>query len=178
MAHIPYADPTRPDAAALATRIVAERGSVLHLYAMLLHSVPVAEGWLGFLTAIRQRCTLPGAIRELVIMQVAHLNGAHYEAEQHGPIALREGLSPDQVGALPAWHGSALFDAREQAALAYCDAMTRQIHVPADVFGAVRRHFDERGIVELTATIGAYNMVSRFLEALGIASTDSMEQAG
>ena len=31
---------------------------------------------------------------------------------------------------------------------------------------------DERLIVELTATIGAYNMVSRFLEALQIHSHD------
>ncbi len=93
MARIPYADTTRPETAPLADRIVAERGEILHLYAMLLHSPPVAEGWLAFLTAIRQRCELPGDIRELVIVQVAHLNGARYEAEQHVPIALREGVT-------------------------------------------------------------------------------------
>jgi alkylhydroperoxidase family enzyme len=36
------------------------------------------------------------------------------------------------------------------------------------VFAAVRRSFDDREIVELTATVGAYNLVSRFLEALKI----------
>ncbi|MGQ7329840.1 carboxymuconolactone decarboxylase family protein, partial [Streptococcus suis] len=90
---LPYADPDRPDTAALVARIRAERGGVLHLYAMLLHSPPVADGWLHFLSAIRQRCALPGALRELVILQVAHRNGAAYEAEQHTPIALREGVS-------------------------------------------------------------------------------------
>ena len=49
--------------ATLAARIVEERGSLLHLYAMLLHSPSVAEGWLGFLTAIRQKSMLPGSIR-------------------------------------------------------------------------------------------------------------------
>jgi AhpD family alkylhydroperoxidase len=175
LAYIPYADPTRPEASALAARIVQERGSLLHLYAMLLHSVPVAEGWLGFLTAIRQRCALPGAIRELVIMQVAHLNGARYEAEQHASIALREGLTAEQIRVLPNWQGKHLFDPPQRAALAYCDAMTREVHVSLSVFEAVRQHFDERLLVELTATIGAYNMVSRFLEAIGIASTDSIE---
>ena len=177
MAQIPYADTTRPEAGPLAARIVQERGSMLHLYAMLLHSLPVAEGWLGYFTAIRHRCQLPGALRELVIMQVAHLNGAPYEAEQHRPIALREGLTEDQVGALPDWQGSPLFDAAQQAALAYCDAMTRHVHVPADVFALVRAQFGNRDIVELTATIGGYNMVSRFLEALGINSADSMDPA-
>jgi AhpD family alkylhydroperoxidase len=176
MAHIPYSDPTRPEASALTARIIEERGSLLHLYAMLLHSVPVADGWLGFLTAIRQRCALPGAIRELVIIEVALLNDAPYEAEQHAPIALREGLTAEKIDALPDWQKSPVFAPQERAALAYCDAMTRLIHVPADVFSRVREHYDERLLVELTATIAAYNMVSRFLEALGIASTDRLDQ--
>ena len=28
----------------------------------LLHSPPVAQGWLGYLTAIRQQASLPGAL--------------------------------------------------------------------------------------------------------------------
>lgn len=45
---------------------------------------------------------------------------------------------------------------------------TRQLRVPNDVFAQVREHFAERAIVELTATIAAYNCVSRFLEALRV----------
>ena len=33
---------------------------------------------------------------------------------------------------------------------------------------AVKPHFDDREMVELTATIAAYNLVSRFLEALQV----------
>jgi alkylhydroperoxidase family enzyme len=46
--------------------------------------------------------------------------------------------------------------------------MTRDAHVPDDVFERMHEHFDERDVVELTATIAAYNCVSRFLEALRI----------
>ena len=38
MAHLPYADLSTPETQPLVQRIVAERGSVLHLYQMLLHS--------------------------------------------------------------------------------------------------------------------------------------------
>ena len=178
MARIPYADPDKPETKELADRIVRERGSVLHLYAMLLHSGPVAEGWLRYLTAIRHQCALPGSLRELVIMQIAHLNGAAYEAEQHAPIALKEGLTRSQVEALPDWKGTGLFDATQKAVLAYCDSMTREIHVPAETFAPVRKVLDERCLVELTATIGAYNMVSRFIEALGIDSKDGLSAGG
>jgi alkylhydroperoxidase family enzyme len=40
--------------------------------------------------------------------------------------------------------------------------------VPQAIFADVRQYFNEREMVELTATIGAYNMVSRFLEALQV----------
>ena len=144
MARIPYADPNKPETKELADRIVRERGSVLHLYAMLLHSGPVAEGWLRYLTAIRHECVLPGSLRELVIMQIAHLNGAAYEAEQHAPIALKEGLTRPQVDALPNWKGTGLFDATQEALLAYCDSMTLEIDVPAETFAPFRAVLVER----------------------------------
>jgi len=173
MARIPYADLEHPEARPLVERIVAERGSVLHLYQMLLHSPPVAAGWLGYLTAIRQQSTLPGDLRELVIMRVAGLNGAPYEADQHAPIALAEGVSQAQLDALDDWPASGLFGDRERAVLAYADAMTRQVQVPDDVFAAVQAALPQRQVVELTATVAAYNMVSRFLEALRIHSNDA-----
>lgn len=173
MARIPYADITSPEARPLAEQIAAERGSVLHLYRMLLHSPSVAAGWLRYLTAIRQQCALPGDLRELVIMRVAALNGASYEADQHVSYALKEGLSQAQLDALPDWEGSGLFGARERAVLAYTDAMTRQVQVPDPVFQAVRGELDNRLLVELTATVAAYNMVSRFLEALQVHTHDA-----
>jgi alkylhydroperoxidase family enzyme len=52
--------------------------------------------------------------------------------------------------------------------IAYTDAMTRNIDVPDPVYAAVRDAFSDRELVELTATVGAYNLVSRFLVALRV----------
>lgn len=172
MARLPYAKLDDPAARPLVERIVAERGSVLHLYQMLLHSPPVAQGWLAYLTAIRQQCQLSGALRELVIMRVAVLNGAPYEADQHRPIALREGLAPAQLDQLGTWEQSDQFTAQQRAVLALTDGMTRNVQVDKAKVEAVRAFLGEREVVELVATIAAYNMVSRFLEALDIHSDD------
>jgi len=172
MARLPYADLQNEATAPLAQRIIAERGSILHLYQMLLHSAPVAEGWLGYLTAIRQQSSLSGALRELVIIRVAQINRAPYEAEQHRPIALQEGVPSAKLDALDNWTDSVLFDDTERAALAYTDAMTRNVQVSDETFAQVTKAFEAQQLVELTATVAAYNMVSRFLEALQIHSTD------
>ncbi|GAA3991791.1 carboxymuconolactone decarboxylase family protein [Comamonas faecalis] len=173
MARLEYADCTHTEVLPLAERIVAERGSILHLYQMLMHSPPVAEGWLDYLSAIRLHSSLPGDLRELVIMRVAQLNRAPYEADQHAPIALKEGVSQQQLDALQDWQASGCFDERTRAVLAYTDAMTLQVQVDDAVYRAVAAHFAPRHLVELTATVAAYNMVSRFLEALQIHSHDA-----
>ncbi len=174
MAVLPYPDLSDPALQPLVSRIEAGRGSVLHLYQMLLHSPPLAAGWLELMTQVRQKLELSGALRELVIMRIAHLNGAPYEADQHAPIALQEGLSQRQLDALPDWRSAtAAFDAVQQDALTLCDAMTRDVQVNESVVQAVRRHLGDQQLVELVATIASYNMVSRFLQALQIHSDDA-----
>ena len=143
-------------------------GELLVLDRLLLHSPPVARGWNAYLGAIRGECGLDAAMRELAILLVARLNHAPYEFAQHEPVALREGVSPEQIAALDAWPDAPCFGVRERAVLGYTQAMTRDVQVPTPVFDALRPWFNEREIVELTATIAAYNMVSRFLEALDV----------
>jgi alkylhydroperoxidase family enzyme len=169
MARIAYPDVADPAIATLVERIKRERGGkLLNLYRMLLHSPPVARGWLDLFTAIRQECELPARVRELAIMRIAVLNRADYEFQSHVPFALAAGLTQAQLDALEAGKLPDGLTATDRAVLAYADAMTHEVRVPDDVFAAVRAAFPERQIVELTATIGGYNLVSRFLEALQV----------
>ena len=156
-----------PELAPLITKIKAERGGrFLNLYRTLAHSPGVCEGWLHLFTELRQKAKLDDLSRELATLEVAVLNGADYEYKAHVPFALKAGMTQAQLDALPGWQVSDLYSAKMRAVLAYTDSMTRQIHVPQAIFAAVRAHFDEREMVELTATIGGYNLVSRFLEAM------------
>ena len=70
MARIAYPDPSNTEIAPLVKRIIAERGRLANLYKMLLHSPPVAEGWLSFLTAIRYKCSLAGRVRGLIMPEI------------------------------------------------------------------------------------------------------------
>jgi AhpD family alkylhydroperoxidase len=170
MARLAYVDEDSPgvDAELLHAMRARRGGQLLNLDRQLLHSAPLARGWNGLMGAIRGQTQLDGALRELVILRVAVLNRAPYEFAQHAPVALAEGLSQAQVDAVASWPQSALFDARARDVLAYADAMTLQVQVPQALFDAVRAHLNERDLVELTATVASYNMVSRFLEALQI----------
>lgn len=47
--------------------------------------------------------------------------------------------------------------------------MTRDVKVPDALMARIQQHFDPKGVVEIVATIAAYNMVSRLLVALNVA---------
>ncbi|QNP76154.1 carboxymuconolactone decarboxylase family protein [Streptomyces roseirectus] len=147
-------------------------GHLTPLDETLLHSPPVADGWNTLLGAIRTQTLLDADIRELAILRVAALNGAAYEWDAHQPVALRAGLSRHQTDALrgAAEDAAPLLTPAQRCALAYTDAMTRAVDVPDEVFDRLRSHFDDRRIVELTAVIATYNLVSRFLVALHVGS--------
>jgi AhpD family alkylhydroperoxidase len=164
----PVAPGTRADLAAIEAAIAAERGHVSLLYQVLLNSAPLTDGWRELLTAIRNRSSLPPALREMVILRVAVLNRAPFEFAAHAPFAKTAGVSDEQLDALRAAQPGARFTALERAVLELTDTMTRDVQVPDALFEPLRDHFNDRALVELVATIAAYNMVSRFLEALRI----------
>lgn len=160
----------RPELADLIGRIRAgRRGELINVYKLLLHTPPLAGIWLDLVSAARFKTELDGRLREIVIVRIAHLNHTAYVFKQHVPqLSAPEGLTDAECDALADWRKASSFSAREQAVLTYTDAITRDIAVPDAVFGALRPHFNERQIVELTVLIGLYNMHTRVFTALGI----------
>jgi AhpD family alkylhydroperoxidase len=166
---LPYVDESLPEVSGLAGRIRAERGGRLpNLYRALLHTPPLAEGWLTLLTAVRQQASLSPGLRELAVLRVAHLNRSRPEFEAHLRFGSEVGLSPEKLAAVAAWQDSTVFDAGERLALALADAMTASIQLPDHLAAQVAQHFGDRETVELVITIAAYNMTTRFIEALQI----------
>lgn len=161
---------SRPELAEIEQRIMAERGRVSLLYQVLLNSAPIANGWERMLTAVRNQTAIPASLREIIILRIAVLNRAAYEFDAHIPHAETAGVSAAKIEALRAGKTGtdALFTDVEQVVLALTDAMTRDVQVPDALFARVNALFAPQDVVELVATVAAYNMVSRFLVALNI----------
>lgn len=170
----------RPELSGLIAKIRGARGGrLLNIYRIMLHSPALAGGWFELNQAVRYKTEVDGQSRELAMMRVAILNDVDYILRAHSrTYALKEGLTPAQVDALTEWSASGLFSDQQRALLAYVDAMTRQIDVSNEVFEAVRAHYNERQVVELTMLVGAYNMLTRVLKALKIDSEPPTGQSG
>jgi alkylhydroperoxidase family enzyme len=174
MPNIPYVPIDISEPSEVVTAIRRRRGgTLLNLDRMLLHSPPLAEGWNGLLGAVRSHLSLSPRLRELVICAVGSLNDAPYEVIQHARPFLEAGGTSAQLKALDdvprAAQDVVLFDACERSALCLAVAMTRDVRVDSEVFSAVRQSLgNDRQMIELVGVAATYNMVSRFLVALGV----------
>jgi alkylhydroperoxidase family enzyme len=162
--YVPNPPPTTTEAeAAIISRIQARRAPrpLQALDLTLLHSPPVADGWNSFLGAIRTQTSLSDDVREIAICRVAVLNGALYEWEHHAPLARKGGVSEDgiqllgieeRIGTLGERNPGGLTE-KQWAVVRYTDAMTRDVKVSEEVFEELRKHFSDKEVVEITATV-------------------------
>jgi alkylhydroperoxidase family enzyme len=166
----------KPQPAELVNAILERRGgALLNLDRALLWSEPLARGWNVYLKNVRTGLATSRKLRELGICTVALITGAQYEYHHHAPDFLAAGGSQAELDAL-----NSFVDAGAAAALGsslgvdvalvveYAASMTRDVKVPDALFDRMRARFDTTQVVELTAAIATYNMVARFLLALGV----------
>jgi isovaleryl-CoA dehydrogenase len=182
--YAPKEAPT-PETAPIYERIAARRAPrpLIPLDLALLHNPAVADGWNSFIGAIRTQTTLDAAVRELSISRIAVLNHAVHEWNSHAPLALKAGVSKEGLetvfrGEVAAKNGAQSsggggLGEKEWAVVTYTDQMTRNVEVEEEVVEALKRHLSDREVVELTATVAAYNCVSRFLVALDVGESNA-----
>jgi len=147
-------------------------GKLLNLDRMLLNSPPIARGWNTYMGSIRRDLKVSPILRELAICAIARLNRADYELLQHAPEFLAAGGRQPQLDALDAIDSAhlntAVFDRAEIATLKLTREMSLNIEVSQPTLDEIRALLPNEQVVEIIGTIAAYNMVSRFLVALGI----------
>lgn len=79
------------------------------------------------------------------------------------------GVTEEQLRDLGAYKTSASFSELEKLVIEYAEAMTRTpVEVSDESFSALKGHFNETQLVELTAAIAWENYRARFNHAFGI----------
>jgi alkylhydroperoxidase AhpD family core domain len=111
---------------------------------------------------------LAASLLELVKLRASQINGCAYCIDMHWKEARAAGESDQRLYGLDAWREAPYYDERERAALEWTEALTRITdgHVPDEVFEAVRPHFSERELVDITWAVAAINAWNRVAIAM------------
>lgn len=118
---------------------------------------------LRHITGEQTQFTLDQRLRVLIEARVAQLNSCVFCLHLHFREALHQGESQRRLDSLTVWHESPFFDAREKSALAWAEALTllHDTRAGDSVFSALRIHFSDIEIVELSLAISLANFWNR-----------------
>jgi len=138
---------------------------------------PAVQKAVYALQAYVDQSGLDAKLRELIKIRASQINGCAYCLAMHTRDARKLGETEDRIQLLNAWREAPLYNAREQAALAWTEALTliTHGHVPDEVYEQVRKQFSEKEIVDLTAAVTVINTWNRI--AIAFRATPQVEKA-
>ncbi len=118
-------------------------------------------------SGVLHQSSLGTGLQALLHVRASQLNGCSYCLDMHTREALNSGEDPQRLALLPAWREVAFYTERERAALQWTESVTliSQTHAPQEDFDALRAHFSDKEIAELTFSIAQINAWNR----LGVA---------
>jgi AhpD family alkylhydroperoxidase len=110
-------------------------------------------------------CGLEPNLIHLIKLRVSQINGCAYCIDMHWKDLRAAGENEQRLYGLDAWEESPYYTDRERAALRWAETVTRitEGHVPDAVYDAVRSHFNEKELTDLTlavTTINAWNRLA------------------
>ncbi|GAA6047557.1 hypothetical protein JCM3770_005807 [Rhodotorula araucariae] len=177
MPRIPYKAPAK-GTSVVGDAIRERRGArgLTPLDQTLLNAPEIANGWNTLLGAVRTRNSLPDDIRELMILRVAARNSATFEWIHHAHVGTDAGLTNQQLSIirdlhtpLPTPAAPGVLSPYQAAALRFADASTYNVTVPQSRIDELKEHLkDDQQLLEATAVVATYNMVSRLLVTLDV----------
>jgi AhpD family alkylhydroperoxidase len=106
-----------------------------------------------------RNCGLEHSLLELVKTRASQINGCAYCIDMHTKDARAAGETEQRLYALSAWRETPFYSDRERAALEWTEALTliSENDVPDELFEAVREHFSEEEIVNLSLAVITIN---------------------
>lgn len=102
-------------------------------------------------------------LRRQVELRVSQINGCSYCIWLHSRQLRELGDSDERIAGLNQWPSAACFNDAEKAALSWAELVTRIADAAPsdDAFADLRKHFDDRQIVDLTAIAANMNALNR-----------------
>jgi len=112
---------------------------------------------------IRYESVLPATLREMAIIMTAAHWRAEYEWFRHKEAAIEAGLDTTIIDAIAAHRRPARMQADETVLFDFCSELLDTQRVSDRTFAAAVEAFGERGVVDITGTLGYYSLISLIL---------------
>jgi AhpD family alkylhydroperoxidase len=112
---------------------------------------------------VAAKAGLDKQLLELVKLRASQINGCAFCVQHHVLLSERIGVPVDKLNLVAVWREAPVFSARERAALAWTETLTRLPNgVGDEVYAEASREFTETELMYLTSAIASINVWNRF----------------
>ncbi len=172
---LPTRDEMTPEQATVHDRVVSgPRGTIIGPLRAAIHNPELAAAWSALGEVLRFRTCLPKRLNELAIITTARRYTSQIEWWVHARAAAEAGLPAAVIAAIQAGRAPHLDEAADAEIYAFTRAIHLQAQAPPAAYDAIVARWGARGVVDLTALIGYYTMVSFTLNAHEIPLPDGV----
>lgn len=155
-------------------RYATAYGPFLNQVKVFAHRPPAVKHIMGLLLDLAEEAVLPKRYLEIALVTVSKLNECAYCVAHHTPRLVDQGLAPETVATLLDPECAGLDDVERLVRDYAVEVTTKPQYMRDAVFDALKKHFSEEQIVELTLRIALCGFFNRFNEALGISLEDGV----
>ena len=154
--------------------LVESRGYIPNVFGTLANHPTMYRLWIDFAGQILRRSSLPGREREMLINRIAWLASGEYEWAAHNPIGRREGLTDVEIAGLSVGPVDEIWNPDDRALLQAVDELHQDCFIQTATWESLSGRFDDRQMIDLVLTVGAYKMLAMALNSFGTQLQDGM----
>lgn len=158
-----YAEMTPAQQTLIQHALTGERHSAAGIFNILLRSPEMGDALQEFGAYGRFHSELPPKVRELVVIMTARYVNGQFEWNAHKRAALQAGVSPQIVDAIAHGERPESMDQDEEAAYGFMSELLVGKQVSDGSFDKAKQQFGEKGIVNMIALSGFYQISSMLL---------------
>lgn len=153
------------------------RGEVVGPLRAAIHNADLAGRWSALGEALRFSTSLPKRLSELAICVTGRRWSALVEWHVHARVAAENGIAAEILEAIRSGQPPVFATDDEKLVYEFARTLQQQGNVTDAIYQAAVEEFGVKGVVELTALIGYYTMVSMTLNAHGVPLPDGAQPA-
>jgi len=149
----------------------------LNVLGTLAHHPELATAFHTFNGHVLSATTLTGRQRELVVLRIAAVRGCEYEWVQHAVLADKVGLDRADVDRVAVGRDAPGWSPLERAVVAAVDELLVDATVTDGTWAVLAAELDERQLLDLIFTVGAYDSIAMMLLACRTRLDDDLLRA-
>lgn len=143
-------------------------GKIFNVVKTMARHPKLMKNWLPFGSYIFDKSRLPKRDREIIILRIGWLCQSEYELAHHAIFAKIIGLAEEEIQRITKGPDAEGWSEFEKTLIRAVDELYTDAFISDDTWKALSENYDIKKLMDLIFTVGTYNLISMFLNSIGV----------